>query len=101
MSGHGVSERNLISLAAYSPDRRGVGFSFAVAHAPGEIEQQARFRKRKSGSIMDDKTTGLMVRRDTQRPQTQVIQAAAAEYPAYPAERESNAFDNVLAMLQR
>jgi succinoglycan biosynthesis transport protein ExoP len=49
---------------------------------------------------MDEKKTGLVLRRDASRPQTQVIQATTG-YPAYPAEREGKAFDSVLAMLQR
>jgi succinoglycan biosynthesis transport protein ExoP len=50
---------------------------------------------------MDEKNTGLIVRRDTSRPPSQVIQGAAAEYAGYPAERQSNAFDSILSMLQR
>lgn len=49
---------------------------------------------------MDEKNTALSLRRDASRPQTQIIQAAT-EYPSYPAERRSNAFDSVLVMLQR
>jgi capsular exopolysaccharide synthesis family protein len=48
----------------------------------------------------EKRTSSLMVRHNAQHPQTQVIQATT-EYPAYPPESETNALNNVLAMLQR
>jgi succinoglycan biosynthesis transport protein ExoP len=51
---------------------------------------------------MDEKNTGLVVRRDTSRTPSQVIQGGGtAEYAGYPAERENSAFNSILAMLQR
>jgi polysaccharide biosynthesis transport protein len=50
---------------------------------------------------MDEKNTGLVLRRDNPHPPSQVIQRGVAEYAGYPAEREGNAFDSILAMLQR